>query len=454
MKRIILTGITIVLAINSFAQQKWTLRQCIDYAIEHNIDIKRQALQVEGAKIDLSTSKNSRLPDLNATMGADVNFGMSTMSDNSKGSYNTFNSSFGVSSSIPLFTGFKIPNEIKSKELDLLSATANLSKAKENLELQVTSFYLEVLFKKEMEKVYVEQLGLTTKQLEKTKALVEAGKVPRSQEYDIVSQQAKDELNLTVAKNNLDLSLLNLSQALNLQDGVSFDVVEPELGGEMIERNEASILPPRDIYQMAMGIKPHVKVAEYDLESSKKKLLMAKAGYYPTLSLQMGYNTNYTNVFSKIKSKEGDMVPYSNENFRSQLRNHSREYIGVTLSIPIFNRFQTRNGVRSAKLNIENNQLALDNVKLELYKEIQQAYQSATAARSKFSSTEKAFLAAEESYNYAVQRYEIGKSSVFEFSEAQAKLLTSKSEQIQAKYDFLFRAKILDFYRGVQIDIN
>lgn len=442
------------MTISMNAQEKWSLRQCIDYAIEHNIEIKQQSLQVEGAKVDLSTSKNSRLPNLNADLGANANFGMSTMRDNTNGSFNTFNSSLGVSTSVPVFTGFRITNEIKSKEFDLLSATANLSKARENLELQVTSLYLEVLFKKEIEKIYIEQLGLTTNQLEKTKALVESGKVPRSQEFDMLSQQAKDELNLTMSRNDLDISLLNLSQALNLTEDNKIDVVEPEIDRNEIENNKASIIPPSEIYQIAIGIKPHVKVAEYDLESSKSKLKIAKSAYYPTVSFQMGYNTSYSNVFSKIKNDQGQNISYPNESFSSQLRNQSREYIGLSVSVPIFNRFQTRNNVRSARLNIENSELVLDNVKLALYKEIQQAFQSATAAQAKFTSTEKAFQAANESYKYAEQRYEIGKLSVFEFNEAQTKLLTSKSEQIQAKYDFVFRAKILDFYRGAKIDIQ
>ena len=454
MKSKIIVLFAAFMTINMSAQEKWSLRQCIDYAIEHNIEIKQQSLQVEGAKIDLSTSKNSRLPNLNADLGANANFGMSTMRDNTNGSFNTFNSSAGVSTSVPVFTGFRITNEIKSKEFDLLSATANLSKARENLELQVTSLYLEVLFKKEIEKIYIEQLGLTSNQLEKTKALVESGKVPRSQEYDMLSQQAKDELNLTMSKNDLDISLLNLSQALNLTEDNKIDVIEPTFDKDQIENNKASIIPPSEIYQTAIGVKPHVKVAEYDLESSKSKLKIAKSAYYPTVSFQMGYNTSYSNVFSKIKNDQGQSISYPNESFSSQLRNQSREYIGLSVSVPIFNRFQTRNNVRSARLNIENSALVLDNVKLALYKEIQQAFQSATAAQAKFTSTEKAFQAAEESYKYAEQRYEIGKLSVFEFNEAQTKLLTSKSEQIQAKYDFVFRAKILDFYRGVKIDIQ
>lgn len=454
MKRIIFTLLALSLTVLLSAQEKWTLRQCIDYAVENNIEIKQQALQVEGAKIDLNTSKMSRLPDLNANIGSQFNFGTTTSpSTNITQSSNSFNANLGISSSVPIFTGFRIPNEIKSKELDLLASTANLSKAKENLELQITSLYLEVLFKKEILKVYAEQLSLTTKQLEKTKMLVEAGKIPRSQEYDMIAQEAKDALNMTNAQNDLDITLLNLSQALNLTEYTNFDIVEPEIGADQIEANKASIIPAGEIYNIALGIKPHVKAQEYSLESSKKQVKVAQSGYYPTLSLGGGYSTAYSHLYGQNGQANGESNINLNPSFRNQLKNNSREYIGLTLNIPIFNRFQTRNNVRAAKLNIEDRQLALDNVKLALYKEIQQAYQSAVASRSKYTSTEKALVAAEEAYNYAEQRYELGKSSVFEFNEAQTKLLTSKSEQIQAKYDFIFRAKILDFYRGIEIDL-
>lgn len=447
MKKYIFTLLALLMTIPLSAQRKWTLRECIDYAIENNIEIKQQALSVEGAKIDLNTSKMSRLPDLNANVGSQFNFGTTTLpSTNITQSANSFSSNLGISSSIPIFTGFRIPNEIKYKELDLLAATANLSKAKENLELQVTSLYLEVLFKKEILKVYEEQLDLTNKQLEKTRAMVEAGKVPKSQEYDMVAQQAKDELNITTSGNDLDIALLNLSQSLNLPEQAGFDVVEPAVEDQM-EANSASLLPATEIYNIAIGIKPHVKAQEYTLEGSRKRLKVAQSGYYPTLTLGGGYSTAYSHLYGSNGSG-------ANPAFGKQLRNNSREYVGLTLNIPLFNRFQTRNNVRAAKLNIENEQLILDNVKLALYKEIQQAYQSAVAAQSKFTSTEKALFAAEEAYSYAEQRYELGKSSVFEFNEAQTKLLTSKSEQIQAKYDFMFRAKILDFYRGEPIDIN
>lgn len=460
MKKVIILFLFITLCITgASAQQKWALRQCIDYAIENNIEIKQQALQVEGAGINLNTSKMSRLPNLNASSGSNFNFGQSTIAGtNGYESANSLNANFSISSTMPIFTGFRIPNEIKAREFNLLSATANLDKARENLELQVTSLYLEVLFKKEILKVYEEQLNLTTMQLEKTRTMVEAGRVPRSQEYDMASQQAKDELNVTMSQNDLNLALLNLSQVLNLQENTSFDIMEPVIEREQISKNKASLVSPNEIYQIAIGVKPHVKVAEYDLESNKKKLKVAESAYYPTLSLNAGFGTRYGHLYGKrtVYDNESDTyykLPYNNAGLGSQFRNNASEYIGVTLSIPIFNRFSTRNSVRMAKLDINNSMLTLDNVKLALFKEIQQAYQSATAAQSKYTSTEKALQAAEEAYKYAQDRYDVGKSSVYEFNEAQTKLLSSKSEQIQAKYDFIFRAKILDFYRGESIDI-
>ncbi|GAB6123605.1 TolC family protein [Dysgonomonas termitidis] len=442
MKKYIISCGLLLVCLCSQAQSKWTLRQCVDYAVRNNIELKQQSLEVKNSEIDLSTSKNSRLPDLNASMGQSFNFGRSTLGTNVSEAVNSSRSSFGISTSVPIFTGFRIPNQIKADELTLQAAMEGLKKAQENLELQVVSLYLDVLFKKEILKAYQEQAGLSKQQVERTNMLVESGKVPTSQLYDIKAQLAKDESNVTMADNDLALSLLNLSQALNLASNEAFDIEEPKIDN-IVDNNLGSVLPPNQVYQMALGIKPHIKEAEYKLESSKKTLKVAQSGYWPTLNFSAGYSTSYQNVSGQ-----------NNVSFSKQIRDFGSEYLSFSLSIPIFNRFETRNKVRSARLSIENQNLALDNVKLALYKEIQQAYQSAISSQAKYNSASKAYEAADESFKYARERYDIGKSTVFEFNEAQTKLLTSKSERIQAKYDFIFRAKILDFYQGKEIDIE
>ncbi|MDH6355598.1 outer membrane protein [Dysgonomonas sp. PH5-45] len=447
MKKYIISACLLLSVFSIQAQDKWTLRQCIDYAIKNNIEIKQQDVAVQSAEVDLSTSRNSRLPNLNASAGYSLGFGRAKTVSNSSEKIPSSSSSFsfGASSSMPLFTGFRISNEIAGKELDLKAAMANLEKAKENMELQVTSYYLDILFKKEILKVYQEQAALTQTQVEKTQFLVESGKVAASQLYDIKAQLANDELNITNSQNDLDLSLLNLSQLLNLQtDDLTFDIAEPHIG-DVIMDNISSIVPPRHIYETAIAIKPHVKEYEYKLASSKKNLKVAQSGYWPTLDLRLNYDAS---AYFINDSKA------NNQSFFGQYKDSQQEAIGITLSIPIFNRFQTRNQVRTARLSIQNSELALDNMKLSLYKEIQQAYQSAIAAQAKYTSTEKSLAAATESFKYAKEKYEVGKSSVYEYNEANTKLISSKSEQVQAKYDFLFRAKILDFYSGKEIDIQ
>lgn len=441
-KAITLPIIINLLSISLFAQEKWTLRQCIEYAIENNIDIKQQKISVKNSEIEVSTAKFSRLPNLTGNVDQRFSFGQSTGSNNVNSSANSSNTSLGLSTSIPLFTGFRIPNQIKKNELDLLAATEGLNKAKENLELQITSLYLDVLFKKEIQKVYKEQQALTTLEVEKTAALVEAGKVPLSQLYDIKAQLAKDELNLTTSTNDLAIALLNLSQALNLWEYDTFDVLAPTMD-DVIAGNLSSLLPPQDIYRTALQIKPQIKEGQYKIESSIRNVKIAQSGYYPTIDFSAGYNTSTYRIYRM-----------DNKDWKDQLGDNQRKTFGFNLAIPIFNRMQTRNQVRAARLEVENNKLALDNIKSALYKEIQQAFQNAVAAQSKYDSTEKAYQAAEEAYKYARERYEVGKSTVYELNEAQTKLLTSKSEQIQSKYDFLFRTKILDFYRGEKIDIK
>lgn len=438
-------ALALLFTVSLSAQEKWTLRQCIDHAIENNIEIKQQELQVKNSELNLSTSKNSILPNLNASAGYGFSFGQYTnRTTNTNITTNASDLSMGVNSSMPLFTGLKIVNQVKQNKLELKAATEGLKKAKENLELQVTSYFLESLFKHEILAVYKEQIDLTKKQVERTQQLVNAGKSPLSQLYDIKAQMAKDELSVTTAQNDLNISLLNLAQQLNLQDYSNFDIQAPEsVNNNVLVENISSISSPSDIYQQALMVKPHIKEAEYSLEGKKKAVNVAKSGYYPTLDLSLSYRTGSQRVYNS-----------KNIQFSDQLKDNSKEYIGVSLQIPIFNRFQTRNRVRAAKLDMTNQQLALDNVKLVLFKEIQQAYQSAIAAQAKYVSTEKAYEAAAESYKYAEERYAVGKMTVFELAEAQTKLLSSKSEQLQAKYDFLFRTKILDFYRGEQIDIR
>jgi len=438
--------------------KKWTLEECISYAIEHNIDIRQRELNRQNAAIDVNTAKMSRLPNLNANVGQNWNFGRGLTEKNIYENQNSSNTGFRIGSSTPLFTGFRINNEIEKSKLDLDASIQHLEKAKEDIALNVASLFLQVLFNKELLKVNEEQLFLSKAQIERTENLVEVGKVPESQLFDIKAQVAKDEVSLVQARNNLQLSLLDLAQNLELERYTLFDVATPELG-DVFGNNIQSLLPPEKIYDNAVGFKPQIKEQELRTEIAKKTLKIAQSGYMPTLNLGLGYSNgyfyNYTMEGRWIENKEDPSKSFiwHNESFYNQIKNNAGQYISLDLNIPIFNRFAVKNQVRAAKLNIENQQLLLENVKKTLFKEIQTAYLNAVAAQEKYRSSVKSVAASQESFKYSQERYELGKSSVFEFNEARTKLIQSLSEEIQAKYDFIFRSKILDFYNGVPIKL-
>ena len=448
MKRIILYLPALLICWSVQAQspaKKWTLEECITYAIEHNIDLKQKEQDQESRKVDLSTSKNSWLPSLNANLGQNFDFGRSPSKTGVIVDQNSANSSFYLQTSMPIFDGFKIPNDIKARKLDLLAATENLYKAKEDLAINVASYFVEALYNKELLTVAELQAALSTEQVTRTESLVNAGKVPLSQLYDIKAQQAKDEASLTEAKNNVNLSLLNLAQMLELErTGQSLDISVPEIE-DAIEKYMTSILPPDVVYNNAVAVKPQIKEQEYLLESQKKMLKVAQAGYFPKLDFSASYSNGYYHY-----SGGTDIV---NSSFSDQLNQNGRKTIGFSLSIPLFNRFQTRNNVRSSRIAILNRELMMENSKKVLYKEIQQAYFNATAAQEKYKATGKSVLASKEAFGYAENKYTAGKSTVYEYSESKTKYSQSLSEQIQAKYNYIFRAKILDFYNGIPIKL-
>ena len=423
--------------------KQWSLEECIRYAIENNIDLKQRQQDQESRKVDLNTSKYSWLPDLNANVGQNFDFGRSPSKTGVIVDQNSANTSASISLSMPIFDGLRIPNDIAARKLDLQAAVEALNKAKEDLSVNVTSYYLQVLYNKEVQKIAELQVGLSREQVTKTEALVKNGKVPLSQLYDMKAQLAKDEVSLTEANNNVKLALLDLTQSLELErDGENFDIVVPQFE-DAVEEYMSSILPPDHVYDHAVAFKPQIKEQEYLLESQKKMLKVARSGYYPKLNFGASYTNGYYHY-----SGDGD---YSNLAFNEQLKNNGRKTIGFSLSIPLFNRFQTRNNVRSARINIRNRELMMENTKKALYKEIQQAFYNATAAQEKYTASDKSVIASKEAFSYAEDRYAAGKSTVFEYSEAKTKYAQSLSEQAQSKYNFIFRAKILDYYTGTPI---
>ena len=424
----------------------WSLEACINYAYANNLQLKQKMEEQEARKVELHTSKHSWLPAVNANMGQSFQFGRSTSKSGVIVDQNAANTTFNINLDMPIFDGFKIPNDIAARKLDLQAAIESLNKAKEDLAINIASYYLQVLYNKELQRVAQLQVDLDKEQVAKTEAMVDAGKVPLSQLYDIKAQLAKDEVTLTEAANNVQLALLDLAQSLELErSDRSFDIVTPQITDAVAE-NMSSILPPETIFDQAVTFKPQIKEQEYLLESQKRMLKVAQAGYYPKLNFGASYSNGYYHT-----SMGGEFA--DTRSFGDQLKQNGQKIVGFSLSIPLFNRFQVRNSVRSARIGINNQQLMLENSKKTLYKEIQQAYYNATAAQEKYTASDKSVASSREAFSYAQARYEAGKSTVFEFNEAKTKYAQSLAEQAQAKFDFIFRAKILDFYRGTPLKL-
>lgn len=442
MKQTILFISLLLISIGGKAQERWSLRRCIDYAIEHNINIRRTANAVEQSAVEANTAKWARLPNLNGSAGQSWNWGrtQTAVKNEDTGDYSTVyvntssqGSNLNLSTSIPLFTGLQIPNQYALAKLNLKAATADLAKAQEDIAINVASAYLQVLFNQELQQVAESQVELSLQQQARITRLADMGKASMAEVAEAKARVAQDQMTAVQARNNYELALLDLSQLIELESPEGFLLESPDVSFALQQ-----LTPPDEIYQTALTQKPAIQAAEYRLEGSKHSIRIAQSAYYPQLNLNGSLGTNY---YSTI-----------NRTFRQQMGDNFSKYVGLSLSVPIFNRFSTRNRVRSARLQRDNYELQLTETKKTLYKEIQQAWYNAVAAESKYSSSHTAAEAGAESFRLMSEKYENGKANAVEYNEAKQNLMRAQSDELQAKYEYLFRSKILDFYKGESIE--
>lgn len=416
----------------------WTLRQCIDHAQKQSLDVQRQAVKVEQSDLDLSTSRLSRLPDLSASVGYNASFGRSTSEDNVTKSGNQQTGSLNISAGLPLFEGLRINKQIKGGKLDLAAATQDLERIREDVAINVMTLYLEVLYSKELVEVAVSQVALSAQQVERSRELTSSGKEPESTLFESEALLAKDNLSLTQARNDLQLALLKLSQALNRESAAGFDIEIPTVE-QVTQKALQGLGNAEAIYNYAAENRPHIHAERLRLQSSENSIAIARAGLYPSLSLRGGYGTG---VYSSLDA-----------GFWPQFRQNSNQFVGVSLNIPIFNRMASRNKVRSAKLSARTQQLAVTEAELALRKEIEQAWYNADAAYAKYLSSDAAFTSAQTAFVYMQEKANAGRATIFDFSDAKTKMEKAESDRIQARYEFVFRTKILDYYKGLPLEL-
>jgi len=416
----------------SAQQQPFTIQQCVDTALANNRNVKQQTLTKQTRAIAYEQARQNLLPNLNASANQYLIFGRSMDANSVSQKSNSSQSSFGISSSLTLFDGLKMKYNIDARKADMYASEADLNKIKQDITVSVSSVFLQILLNKELLQIANEQLGLTKTKIEQRKSLVESGKMAEGEMYELLAQESKEELTRTQAENTLKLSLLDLAQILELDHFENLDIVIPE---NLLE-SELQLLSATSVYESALTHRPEIKGAEFRLKSSESNVLASKSDYYPVLDLGAEYGNGYYN-----------MSNITNKTLSQQLSENMSSRIGLSLRIPIFNKFSVRNNVRTAQIGVESSKLNIDNAKLEIKKSIQQAYYNALAAKSRWEAAQKSEIASREAYRFANQKFEAGKANSYELYQAKNNLSQVLSEQAQSKFEYVFRLKLLELMK-------
>jgi outer membrane protein len=460
--------IALIVAVSTNAQKTWTLQNCINYAYTNNLQIKSAEMKAEISKVDAFQAKTNILPDLNAEASRSYQFGRQVnsftntfISDNSK------SDRYSLSSNWVFFTGLRNYNNILATQYSALSAMSNIEKEKIDIALLISSAYLNILFKKELFAVAERQKEVTSQQVDRTAKLVEAGSVAKGNLLEIKAQLANENLNATNAKNDLSLAYLNLAQMLDLDSISGFEIAVPD----SITPDFLTEIPSvGDAYNEALVNLPHIKSAEYQQMSDERMLAIQKGRRSPNLYLSGNIYTGYSNQrtltningtptetqIGYLQSNPSETVvtsfyPPMKYSYKDQFNDNISKSIIVGISIPILNRWEVNNSISKAKIQLEESQNNLDQVKQQLYKEVQQSYNDAVSSREKYNAAVEAVNSYKEAFVYTEQKYNVGMVNSVEYNVAKNNYIKAESDLLQAKYQYIFSVKILDFYRGTPI---
>lgn len=459
-KHFLIAFLCITLGCNA---QTWDLQTCVDYALKHNIMLRQAELSNQITKNNSTQSKASVLPSLNGGVAHTYNFGRTIdRYTNTFANTQVLSQNYYISSNLVLWSGLSQWNNIKANEYAYLAGNENVKQQKNDLALNVATAYINVIYCDELLMIAKNQFDITKQQLEQTEKLANAGTLAKSSVYDVKAQLASEEVNVTSADNNHQIAMLTLKQILNLDTLNNFNITKPdvEVQSENLLGNSV-----QNIYETALKNQPSIKSAEYNLLMSEKSLAAAKGRVSPTISLNGSIGTGYSGLAKDIVgyNNSTDTLGYigttpltydrqdpilKDTPFNDQFKNNINKSIGITLSVPLFNGLQTYTAVKNAKLNAINAKLGQDLAEQNLYKIIAQAYANARAALHKYASSKTSVEASEQSFNFAQQKFNVGAISAFDFNTAKSRLVMAQSNLLQAKFDYLFKLKVLDFYQG------
>jgi outer membrane protein len=428
-KKIFITSALLIFGtIMLSAEELWSLQHCVDYAKEHSITIKNSRLQVDQSELAVTSAKNAFLPTLSANASEGVNFGRGLTSNNTYSSSNTSNFQWGVSMSLPLFQGLSNVRQLKAAQSSLEQYLLEYESAKDDLTLNIITQYLQVLYNKEVTVSAKSQLAYSTYEVERQQALVDNGKVAEANLYDAESQQAQDRLQVVTAENDVRVALVTLANMLQLPSADGFDI-------EPLAEDNPVIPGPDTVYSRALEHNHSILSAKQGVVAAGDQVAYARSGYMPRLNFNASVGSSYYTVSG-----------FDSDAFGTQMKNNLSTYLGLSLSIPIFDAFSTRNSIRRAQLQEVSARLEVDRRESELYKTIQLAYTQASGSRDKYLASEETLEKTRLSFDATKGKYELGRATPAEFEQAKNNLFNVEVSRISARYEYLLRYRILRFY--------
>lgn len=427
MKRIIIPLLLTIAAQTAHAGA-WNLDSCLNYAIEHNLNVRSAEINRLGGELSVTEAKDRFLPNLSAGANQGWDFGRGLTSSNTYANRNTSMFSWNAQMSLPIFQGLRNIRQLRYSKSNLTLLEQQAEAARDEVRLSVITSYLQVLFNKEILAVSREQLRLSTVQLERQRILLEGGKVPEVDVIQAEAQVASNEVQVVNSENDLKTSLIELAKLLELDDIEGFDV-------EDIDDEKMALLSAEEVYNNAVVNYPAIRAAQQNIKVAEDAVTLAKSGYLPTINFNAGLGSSYYTV-SGDKSKS----------FGSQMRDNFSKNIGFSLSVPIFDAFSTRNQIRQAKVRKQTAQLQLEQQKSDLHKAIRLAYQQAVGAEKKYEAGKTSVTAAKAALDAMTEKYTYGKANATEWEQTQSNYITTLAQQVQAKYELILRNRVLQFY--------
>lgn len=453
-----------VFSFGASAQKVWTLQECVDHALKNNIQIKQSALNLDLADVSKDQSLATMLPSLNAGASHNYYFGRSVDPTTYQFTTNEIRSNnFSLTSSLSIFEGFQLQNSLKQSKLNYLSAKFDLEKIRNDISLNVVTFYLQVLYNHDLVNQAKEQEDASKVQRDRTKEMENVGAASRGNFLDMEAQFASDELRLVNAQSQYDAAVLSLAQLLELESVTGFSVDTLSFPAPFVDYSALNV---SSIYEAALKTQPDVKSSEFKVESAEKGLSIARGASSPRLTLSGSISSAYSSSGQRAIPSALDTVligftsslqpvytlgshySYEKTSFKDQIDENLSKSIGFNLVIPLFNGWQTRSGIRRAKIYLQQAQLGNESVRKSLFKSVQQAVNDVASANNRFSAAQRSVDALNESYDFNRQKFDLGMLNTYDFLISKNNFTKAQAEMLQAKYDLIFKLKILDFYMG------